>query len=77
MPHPPYSLDLALCDYWLNEYIKQNLTDQPNEKSLTRAVARTIKNIPEEELKKETFDKLLKRMKLCIDNHGSYSDFKH
>ncbi|CAF3979524.1 unnamed protein product [Rotaria sordida] len=34
MPYPPYSSDLAPCDYWLNDYIKRNLTDQPNEKSL-------------------------------------------
>jgi len=27
MPHPPYSPDLAPCDYWLNDYIKSNLTD--------------------------------------------------
>ncbi|CAM4989461.1 unnamed protein product, partial [Rotaria socialis] len=27
IPHPPYSPDLALYDYWLNYYIKQNLTD--------------------------------------------------
>ena len=37
MPHPPYSPDLASCDYWLNDYIKNRLTDQPDEKSLVRA----------------------------------------
>ncbi|CAF4629919.1 unnamed protein product, partial [Rotaria socialis] len=30
IPHPPYSPDLAPWDYWLNDYIKQNLTDQPD-----------------------------------------------
>ncbi|CAF5012570.1 unnamed protein product, partial [Rotaria socialis] len=48
IPHPPYSRDLAPCDYWLNDYIKQNLTDQPDEKSLAHAVSKLIKNIPEE-----------------------------
>jgi len=38
MPHPPYSPDLAPCDYWLNDYIKRNLIDQPNEKSLGTAI---------------------------------------
>ncbi|CAF5121790.1 unnamed protein product, partial [Rotaria sp. Silwood1] len=57
MPHPPYSPDLAPCDHWPNDYIKQNLTDQPNEKSLVRAVSKVVKNIPKEESKK-TFDKL-------------------
>ena len=74
MPHPLYSPDLAPYDYWLNDYIKQNLTDQPNEKSLTRAVSNLIKNIPEEEFKK-TFDKLLERMEVCINNHDDY--FEH
>jgi histone-lysine N-methyltransferase SETMAR len=74
MPHPPYSPDLAPCDYWLNDYIKRNLIDQPNEKSLARAVSKVVKNIPEEEYKK-TFDKLLERMELCINNHGDY--FEH
>ena len=74
MPHPPYSPDLAPCDYWLNDYIKRNLIDQPNEKSLARAVSKVMKNIPEEEYKK-TFDKLLERMELCINNHGDY--FEH
>ncbi|CAF3331902.1 unnamed protein product, partial [Rotaria sp. Silwood2] len=31
MSHPPYSPDLAPCDYWLNDYIKRNLTDQSDE----------------------------------------------
>ena len=34
MPHPPYSPNLAPCDYWLNDYIKNRLTDQADEKSL-------------------------------------------
>ena len=74
MPHASYSPDLAPCDYWLNDYIKRNLTDQPNEKSLTRAVSKILKNIPKKEFKK-TFDKLLERMELCVNNHGDY--FEH
>ncbi|CAF1054698.1 unnamed protein product [Rotaria sordida] len=74
MSHPPYSPDLAPCDYWLNDYIKRNLTDQPDEKSLARVVSKVMKIIPKEEFKK-TFDKLLERMELCINNHGDY--FEH
>ncbi|CAF2641010.1 unnamed protein product [Rotaria sp. Silwood2] len=40
MSHPPYSSDLAPCDYWLNDYIKRNLADQPDEKSLARVVSK-------------------------------------
>jgi hypothetical protein len=47
IPHPPYSPDLAPSDY-----IKRNLTDQTNEKSLARAITKIVKNIPEEEFKK-------------------------
>ncbi|CAF4698778.1 unnamed protein product, partial [Rotaria sp. Silwood2] len=74
MSHPPYSPDLAPCDYWLNDYIKRNLTDQPDEKSLARAVSKVMKKVPKEEFRK-TFDKLLERMELCINNHGDY--FEH
>ena len=48
MAHPPYSLDLAPCAYWLNNYMKHNLIDQANEKSLACAVSKMVKNIPEE-----------------------------
>ncbi|CAF2789238.1 unnamed protein product [Rotaria sp. Silwood2] len=55
MLHPRYSPDLVPCDYWLNDYIKRNLTDQPDEKLLTRAVSKVMKKTPKEEFKK-TFD---------------------
>lgn len=71
IPHPPYSPDLSPCDYWLNDYIKRNLTDQTNEKSLHTAVSKIVFNIPEKEYKK-TFEKLIERMKLCIKNDGNY-----
>ena len=74
MPHPPYSPDLAPCDYWLNDYIKCNLADQPDKESLARAVSKVVKNIPQEEFKK-AFDKLLERMELCISNCGDF--FEH
>ena len=32
MAHPLYSSDLALGDYWLNDYMKRNLIDEANEK---------------------------------------------
>ena len=43
LPHPPYSLNLSPCDDWLNDYIKRNLTDQKDEKSLIKV------EIPKEE----------------------------
>jgi [histone H3]-lysine36 N-dimethyltransferase SETMAR len=73
IPHPPYSPDLSPCDYWLNDYIKRHLEDYTDEKSLIKAVSNIMKNIPIKEYKK-TFDKLLERMQLCIDNNGEYFD---
>ena len=73
MPHLPYLPDLAPCDYWLNDYIKHNLIDQANEKSLTCMVSKVVKNIPEEEYKK-ALDKLLEGMELCLNDHGYYFD---
>lgn len=74
MPHPPYSPDLAPCDFWLFDYIKSNLTDQTDKNSLHNAIADIINNIPENEYKK-TFNKLIERMRLCIENKGEY--FEH
>ena len=41
----PYSPDLVPRNDWLNDSIKQNLTDQPNEQSLARAISNIIQNI--------------------------------
>ena len=71
MLHPPYSPDLAPCDYWLNDYIKRNLIDQPNEKSLARAVSKVVKNIPEEEYKKEPHQHPRPRIKQEVSPHHS------
>ncbi|CAF3940165.1 unnamed protein product, partial [Rotaria sordida] len=36
LPHPPYSPDLSSCDFWLNDYIKNNFADRTNEVSLAQ-----------------------------------------
>lgn len=74
MPHPPYSPDLSPCDYWLNGYIKQHLQDKTSAKSLFSSVSKIVFDIPPKEYKK-TFDKLIERMILCIENKGDY--FEH
>ena len=72
--HPPYSPDLAPCDFWLFDYIKRHLTDQPDEIALEKAITKVLIEIPKEEYVK-TFAKWLERMQLCIDNKGDY--FEH
>lgn len=74
IPHPPYSPDLAPCDFWLNDYIKSNLATQPDQKSLVKAVTKVLKEIPKDEYRK-TFEKYLDRLQLCINNNGEY--FEH
>lgn len=74
IPHPPYSPDLAPCDYWLFEKIKSSLTTVTDAKSLHRQITEILKNIPKEEYLK-TFQKYLERLKHCINNNGDY--FEH
>lgn len=73
-PHPPYSSDLAPCNFWLNDHIKSNVTDQLSEESLAQEVSKIMRNMPEKEFEK-TFDKLLERMELYINSNGDY--FEH
>lgn len=72
--HPPYSPDLAPCDFWLFDHLKRHLDDQPNEIALERAITEVLNKIPKEEYAK-TFSKWLERMRLCIKNKGDY--FEH
>ena len=71
MEHPPYSPDLAPSDYWLFSYIKQRLHDHSDEESLKSEIVEIVNSIPKSEWKK-TFDKLLERMRLCIENKGVF-----
>ncbi|CAF1662350.1 unnamed protein product, partial [Adineta ricciae] len=52
MPHPPYSLDLAPCDFWLFDLIKENLNDQNNSEALHSAVTEFMNSLSKEEYKK-------------------------
>ena len=72
--HPPYSPDLAPCDFWLFDYIKQRLGSHANQESLVCQIADIVKNIDHSEYIK-TFEKWLERMKLFIKNEGGY--FEH
>ena len=45
--HPPYSPDLAPCDFWLFDFIKRNLESYEDEESLLSAVTAILRNIAE------------------------------
>lgn len=74
MDQPPYSPDLAPCDFWLFDYIKQRLTNQPDAESLASKITEIVSSIPEKEYLK-TFEKWNERMELCIKYEGHY--FEH
>ncbi len=63
---PPYSPDLASCNFWPNSYIKNRLVEQPNVGALHASITEIITPIPKFEYQK-TFNKWLERMRLCIN----------
>lgn len=74
MKHPPYSPDLAPCDFWLFDYIKSRLSDHTGPITLKRQITKICRDIPKKEWIK-TFDKWVERMQHCIDAQGHY--FEH
>lgn len=72
--HPPYSPDLAPCDFWLFSRLKRDLDSHPDVESLKKQITEVLESIPKEEYLK-TFQKYLERMQLCITNRGEY--FEH
>ena len=74
MKHPPYSPDLAPCDFWLFDYIKSRLGSHNSAKSLKLGISRIIESIDKDEWIK-TFDKWVERMEMCISVEGDY--FEH
>ena len=73
-PHPPYSPDLAPCDFWLFSTIKDELRGKrfSTNEELAGALFEVIDNIPKNEWKM-CFNKWFTRMKKCIECHGEYS----
>ena len=74
MSHPPNSPDLSPCDFWLFDLIKENIGNQDDAESLHEAVTKFMKSLRKEEYR-NTFDKWIERMHLCVNNHGDY--FEH
>ena len=72
--HPPYSPDLAPCDFWLFDYIKRELDDHESAESLEKQITKIVKSIPKKEYQK-TFEKWVERMQFCVDIEGDY--FEH
>ena len=76
LEHPPYSPDLAPCDFWLFDGLKRHLAGSVFEEDaqIERAIRLYLRDIPQEEYKK-TFFKWIERLKLVIEQKGDY--FEH
>ena len=74
MDQPPYSPDLAPSDFWLFDYVKAQLSDHSDPKSLNNQITKILKNTPHVEYLK-TFQKWIERMETCIQCGGEY--FEH
>ena len=71
-PHPPYSRDLAPCDFWLFPKLKEKLRDCRYEtiEEMKNVVTKVIDTLTQEDFH-EAFQKLLERYK-CIAARGDY-----
>ena len=67
VPHPPYSSDLAPCDFWLFSKLKEKLRGCRYEtiEEMKEAVTKVIDTLTQEDFY-EAFQKLLKRYNKCI-----------
>ena len=72
VPHPPYSPDLAPCDFWLFPKLKEKLRGCRNEtiEEMKEAVTKVIDTLTQENFH-GAYQKLLERYK-CIAAGGDY-----
>jgi hypothetical protein len=73
MKHPPYSPDLAPCDFFLFGYLKERLRGESfaEEGELTAAIREIVHGISGEMLA-SVFEAWMKRLQLCVELGGEY-----
>ena len=73
LDHPPYSPDLAPCDFWLFPKLKSQLkgTHFASASDIKDTVTRALKELKEEDFA-ECFRAWPKRMQKCINSGGDY-----
>ena len=69
VPHSPYSLDFAPCDFWL--YPKLRRCRYETTEEMKEAVSKVIHTLTQEDFH-GTFQKLLERYVKCIVAAGDY-----
>lgn len=73
LPHPPYSPDLAPCDFFLFPMLKKHLAGRKygSRHALGSAISQCLKGIPKDHYE-NAFKCWIKRLKLCISHGGEY-----
>lgn len=73
VPHPPYSPDLAPCDFFLFPRLKKYLTGRRygSRAALGSGVYQCLMGIPIKDYER-AFQQWIKRLKLCISHGGEY-----
>ena len=73
MDHPPYSPDLAPCDFWLFPHLKRDLRgiEFETESELKTFSLGSLNALPKEAFK-SCYESWVTRMKRCIDAKGHY-----
>ena len=69
VPHPPYSPDLAPCDFWL--FPKLGGCRYETIEEMKEALAKVIDTLTQEDFH-GAFQKLLERYSKCIAARGDY-----
>ena len=73
VPQPPYSPDLAPCDFWLFPKLKEKLRGRPYAtiEEMKEAVTKVIDTLTQEDFH-GAFQKLLERYNKCVATGGDY-----
>lgn len=73
VPHPPYSPDMAPCDFWLFPKLKNPLKGQrfQDRNEIQANATRQLNNIPENAFQK-CYQQWQERLQKCVDAEGSY-----
>ena len=73
MDHPPYSPDLAPCDFWLFPTLKERLAGRKFDRvqDLAKAVNSELRGIPKEDYQGALFA-WRRRLETCIRVKGEY-----
>ena len=76
--HPPYSPDLAPCDFFLFPRLKKGLRGRrfPNMETMKQAVRAELRSIPQAEFA-GAIDQLVVRWTKCIEAKGEYFEGRH